>query len=176
MIWSLLCSSGMDESTADVVEIHGTDPTTIEIIIRYVYSAKIELDTKNVQNLVQASGKAVVASRITMNGPIASVLWSLVVSSELQLAHHLHHIFSSAQLANMMSSSRVASWWWDFQNDQLKWDCEYIWYFPTHLKGTCVYDFKAHFLCWSQHGNTTQIQSLGIFWYFNKRRSKVLCV
>ncbi len=41
---------------------------------------------------------------------------TLVVSSELELAHQLDHIFSSAQLANMMSWS----WWWDFQNDQLK--------------------------------------------------------
>ncbi len=43
----------MDESRADVVEIHGTDPATMEIIIKYIYSAKIELDTCNVQSLVQ---------------------------------------------------------------------------------------------------------------------------
>ena len=43
----------MDESTADVVEIHGTDPATMEIIVKYMYSSKIELDTTNVQNLVQ---------------------------------------------------------------------------------------------------------------------------
>ena len=46
-------SSGMDECTADVVEIHGTDPVTMQIIIKYMYSSKIELDTTNVQNLVQ---------------------------------------------------------------------------------------------------------------------------
>ena len=49
----LFDSSGMDECTADVVEIHGTDPATMEIIIKYMYSSKIELDTTNVQNLVQ---------------------------------------------------------------------------------------------------------------------------
>ena len=46
-------SSGMDESTADVIDIHGTDSETMETIIKYVYSAKIELATTNVQNLVQ---------------------------------------------------------------------------------------------------------------------------
>ena len=43
----------MDESTAEVVEIHGADSVTMETIIKYMYSAKIELDTTNVQNLVQ---------------------------------------------------------------------------------------------------------------------------
>ena len=43
----------MDESTAEVVEIHGTDPATMEIIVKYMYSSKIELDTTNVQNLIQ---------------------------------------------------------------------------------------------------------------------------
>ncbi len=44
----------MDEATSDLIEIKGTDSETMETIIKYMYSAKIELNTTNVQNLVQA--------------------------------------------------------------------------------------------------------------------------
>ena len=45
--------SGLKESQSDMIEIQSTDATTLKLIIDYIYTAKIDITTDNVQNLVQ---------------------------------------------------------------------------------------------------------------------------
>ena len=46
--------AGMQESQSGQVDLRDIEPTTLSAIITYIYGAKIRINTKNVQNLIQA--------------------------------------------------------------------------------------------------------------------------
>ena len=51
--FNAMFNSGLEEASNDVIELRSTDGGTLQSIIDYIYSAEIEINTDNVQDLVQ---------------------------------------------------------------------------------------------------------------------------
>ena len=65
-------TSGLEESSSDVIEIKSTNAATLRIIIDYIYSSEIDITTENVQNLVQ------VCDQFQFEGLKAACEWFMI--------------------------------------------------------------------------------------------------